>query len=54
MVKRLAVLTVMAAMIMAAPVYAGQWMKDGNGPNDVDQPDFLTTKVLVWRGMEIT
>ena len=27
---------------------------NGNGPNDVDQPDFLTTKVLVWRGTEIT
>ena len=45
MVKRLAVLTVMAAMIMAAPVYAGQWMKDGNGcwwQNDDGGYPFLT------------
>ena len=45
MVKRLAVSTVMAAMIMAAPVYAGQWMKDGNGcwwQNDDGGYPFLT------------
>ena len=31
MVRRLAILTAAAALIMTPPVYAGQWMEDGNG-----------------------
>ena len=30
MVRRLAILTAAAALIMTPPVYAGQWMEDGN------------------------
>ena len=45
MVRRLAILTAAAALIMTPPVYAGQWMEDGNGcwwQNDDGSYPFLT------------